>query len=65
MEQISINLTLEEINYILMSLGKHPYEDVFLLIGKIKAQAEAQIEANTMRQQKLNQGTSQSESIAS
>ena len=51
MEQISINLTLEEVNKILESLGQLPYTEVFQLIHKIKAQAEAQVQANEMRQQ--------------
>ncbi|EKU96512.1 hypothetical protein Lepto7375DRAFT_0517 [Leptolyngbya sp. PCC 7375] len=51
MEQISINLTLEEVNKILESLGRLPYTEVFQLIYKIKAQAEAQVQANEMRQQ--------------
>ena len=49
MEQISINLTLEEVNIILDSLGRLPYSEVFHLIHKVKAQAEAQVEANEMR----------------
>lgn len=51
MEQISINLTLEEVNKILESLGRLPYTEVFQLIHKIKAQAEAQVQANAMRPQ--------------
>ena len=54
MEQISINLTLEEVNKILESLGQLPYTDVFQLIHKIKAQAEAQVQANEMRKQESN-----------
>ena len=54
MEQISINLTLEEINQILESLGQHPYVEVFQLISKIKVQAEAQVQANEMRKRSLN-----------
>lgn len=49
MEQISINLTLEEVNTILESLGRLPYTEVFQLIHKVKAQAEAQVQANEMR----------------
>ena len=58
MEQISINLTLEEINQILESLGQRPYVEVFQLISKIKAQAEAQVQANEMRRRSLNTTTS-------
>lgn len=54
MEQISINLTLEEVNQILESLGQRPYVEVFQLINKIKAQAEAQVQANEMRRRSVN-----------
>lgn len=61
MEQISINLTIEEVNLILESLGQRPYLEVFQLIGKIKAQAEAQIQANNQRQQIVSETTDNSE----
>lgn len=54
MEQISINLTVEEVNQILESLGQRPYVEVFQLISKIKAQAEAQVQASEMRRRSLN-----------
>lgn len=54
MEQISINLTIEEVNQILESLGQRPYVEVFQLINKIQAQAEAQVQAKNMREQQLN-----------
>jgi hypothetical protein len=54
MQQISVNLTLEEVNQILESLGQRPYIEVFQLINKIKVQAEAQVQANEMRQRSLN-----------
>ncbi|MBT9314056.1 hypothetical protein [Leptothoe spongobia] len=56
MEQISINITIEEVNLILETLGQRPYVEVFQLINKIKAQAEAQVQANEMRQQEPNRG---------
>jgi hypothetical protein len=43
MEQISLNLTIEEINQILDALGQMPYTRVFQVIDKIKIQAEAQL----------------------
>lgn len=54
MEQISINLTIEEVNQILESLGQRPYVEVFQLINKIQAQAEAQLQAKNMREKQLN-----------
>ncbi len=61
MEQISINLTLEELNKILESLGERPYVEVFQLINKIQAQAEAQLQAKKMREQELNAQLQESE----
>ena len=43
MEQLGLNLTLAEINTVLDALGQRPYAEVFQLIAKIKAQAEAQM----------------------
>ena len=64
MEQISINLTLEEVNTILDSLGRLPYSEVFQLIHKVKAQAEAQVEANEMRRQEHESVVAQAHSEA-
>ncbi len=61
MEQISINLTIEEVNKILESLGQKPYVEVFQLVNKIQAQAEAQLQAKKMREQELNQQQNTSE----
>ena len=61
MEQISINLTIEEVNKILESLGQKPYVEVFQLVNKIQAQAEAQLQAKKMREQELNQQLNTSE----
>lgn len=61
MEQISINLTIEELNKILESLGERPYVEVFQLINKIQAQAEAQLQAKKMREQELNGQLQESE----
>jgi hypothetical protein len=40
---LTIELTLNEINMILSSLGKHPFDDISHLIGKIRSQGEDQI----------------------
>lgn len=39
---IKLELSVEEVNIILRSLGKHPFEEVVLLISKIKQQGEPQ-----------------------
>jgi len=46
---MDINLTLkvEEVNVILASLGKHPFDQIANLVQKIKAQGEPQVIAQT------------------
>ena len=41
---IAIELTLSEINMILATLGKHPFDDVVALIAKIRSQGESAIQ---------------------
>lgn len=41
--RINLELTVAEVNVILRSLGKHPFEEIAALIQKIKAQGEAQL----------------------
>ena len=41
--EIELSLTLNEINMILASLGKHPFDDVVALVSKIREQGEARI----------------------
>lgn len=40
---IKLELTIDEVNTILRTLGKHPFDEVVLLINKIKAQGEPQV----------------------
>lgn len=40
---INLELTVAEVNVILRSLGKHPFEEIAALIQKIKAQGESQL----------------------
>jgi len=42
---IKLDLTIEEINYALKSIGKNPYEECAPLVAKIHAQAMPQVEA--------------------
>jgi hypothetical protein len=42
---IKLELTLEEVNYVLKSIGKNPYEECAPLVNKIHAQAVPQVEA--------------------
>ena len=42
---IKLELTVDEANMILRVLGKHPFEEVVAVIGKIKAQGEPQVAA--------------------
>lgn len=40
---IQLELTVNEVNVILRSLGKHPFEEIAALIQKIKAQGDTQL----------------------
>ena len=40
---IKLDLEVNEVNLILRSLGKHPFDEIAALIGKIKQQGEAQL----------------------
>ena len=40
---IKLELTIDEVNMILRTLGKHPFDEVVLLINKIKGQGEPQV----------------------
>lgn len=40
---IKLELTVDEVNAILRSLGKHPFEEIASLINKIKSQGEPQV----------------------
>jgi len=41
---IKLDLTIEEVNTILRSPGKHPFDEIANLIVKIKQQGEPQVE---------------------
>jgi hypothetical protein len=41
---VKIDLTINEVNTILQALGNAPYAQVFELIGKIRTQAQAQVQ---------------------
>jgi hypothetical protein len=41
---IKLDLTIDEVNMILRSLGKHPFDEIAAIIMKIKAQGEPQAE---------------------
>ena len=44
-QTVKLELTVEEVNAILASLGKHPFDTIFQLIGKIQQQGNAQLAA--------------------
>jgi hypothetical protein len=41
---IKLDLNIDEVNMILRVLGKHPFEEVVSLVGKIKSQGDPQAE---------------------
>jgi len=44
MNDITLTLTLNEVNLIMSALGNAPYVQVAELISKVKAQAQSQLE---------------------
>lgn len=40
---IKLELEVQEVNLVLRSLGKHPFDEIAALISKIKQQGEAQL----------------------
>ncbi|TAD99099.1 MAG: hypothetical protein EAZ97_09625 [Bacteroidetes bacterium] len=54
MKELTLNLTLEEVNLILKALGKMPFVDVYEVIGRINKQANEQLKkTNSENKQKL------------
>jgi hypothetical protein len=53
MSEIKLTFTLEEVNTILASLGKQPYEAVFTIVEKIKEEATPQIKQNVNLEEKV------------
>jgi hypothetical protein len=41
---IKLELSIQEVNMILRTLGKHPFDEVVALINKIKGQGDPQAE---------------------
>ena len=41
---IKLDLSIDEINLVLRVLGKHPFDEVFSLVSKIKQQGDPQAE---------------------
>lgn len=52
-QKIKFELTIEEANLVLASLAKMPFEQVFNVIGKLRQQAEEQVNNNNTRSMPL------------
>jgi hypothetical protein len=48
---IKLELTIDEVNTILRSLGQHPFAEIATLIGKIKSQGDPQVDELVKQQQ--------------
>jgi hypothetical protein len=48
---IKLELTIDEVNMVLRTLGKHPFEEVVALVGKIKSQGDPQVDEIVKAQQ--------------
>ena len=46
MEELTLKLNLDEVNKLIKSLAKEPFQEVYELIGKINEQADEQIKKN-------------------
>jgi hypothetical protein len=53
---INLTLTVDEVNVILASLGKHPFDQIAALVQKIKTQGQPQVNEKTP----VEQGTTDS-----
>jgi len=45
---MTFEFTIEELNVIMAALGRMPYESVFQLVEKIRAQAASQLQPETV-----------------
>nr|DAK53333.1 MAG TPA: hypothetical protein [Caudoviricetes sp.] len=45
---VKIELTVDEVNFILSTLSKKPYKEVFQLIMKIQEQGNEQVKSNSL-----------------
>ncbi|MGB0929177.1 MAG: hypothetical protein ACPGVB_00275 [Chitinophagales bacterium] len=43
MKEVTVSLTLDELNLIFKALGNEPFRDVYELIGKLNEQTNAQL----------------------
>lgn len=41
--ELNVKLTVTEVNYILIVLGKQPFDEVYTLISKLKVQGDSQL----------------------
>jgi len=62
---LNFTLTVDEVNMVLRVLGKHPFEDVVLLINKIKQQGEPQVAAMQEADAKKAESQEVTEAVAS
>lgn len=49
--ELTLTLSVPEINYLLSALSKQPYDEVYALITKVKVQGDAQLKELAEAQQ--------------
>ncbi|RMG19602.1 MAG: hypothetical protein D6730_21250 [Bacteroidetes bacterium] len=49
MKNLTLTLSIEEINLVLDALGQQPFNKVFQLIGKIQQQASGQLQGGELQ----------------
>lgn len=52
---IVLNLTLDEVNYVLSVIQKRPFEEVSSLVTKVRIQAQTQFQAGQARLEKAKE----------
>jgi len=48
--KFELSFTMDEINQVLTALGRQPFDAVYLLVGKIRTECQAQIDADNVNQ---------------
>lgn len=49
-KKLNIEVTVEELNYILLALSEKPYKDVVVLINNIRTQGMEQVKESTLEE---------------
>ena len=48
--KFELSFSMDEINQVLTALGRQPFDSVYILVGKIRSECQAQIDAEAVNQ---------------